>query len=73
LDWDVLLLVAGMAHQFVVMSMEGRVVGTVVGLQRAVDMVVVVGLVFWFGLDFFVDVRGWSWWWGADVARGGCL
>jgi hypothetical protein len=41
LDGDVLLLlVEGTAHQLAVMSMEGRVVGTVVGLQRAVDMVV---------------------------------
>lgn len=31
-DW---LLLEGMAHQFVVMSMFGREVGTVVGLQRA--------------------------------------
>ena len=40
LDGDVLLLlVEGTAHQLAVMSMLGRVVGTVVGLQRAVDMV----------------------------------
>jgi hypothetical protein len=60
-----------MAHQFVVMSMEGWVVGTVVGLQRAVDMVVA-GLGVWFG-GFFVDVWRWLWWWGADVVRGGLL
>ena len=54
LDGDVLLLlVEGTAHQLAVMSMLGRVVGTVVGLQRAVDMVgfVFVGW-FCFGLGF---------------------
>lgn len=48
---DVLLLVEGTTHQFVVMLMEGRVVGTEIGLQRDAeveDMVGVVLLVLWF-------------------------
>lgn len=45
-DW---LLLEGMAHQFVVMSMFGREVGTVVGLQRAED---IFGDVVWGCLSF---------------------
>jgi hypothetical protein len=54
-DWDVLLLVEGTTHQFVVMSMEGRVVGTEVGLQRDAEVEDMVGFcvsVIWFRLGF---------------------
>ena len=54
-DWDVLLLVEGTTHQFVVMSMEGRVVGTEVGLQRDAEFEDMVGFcvaVIWFRLGF---------------------
>ena len=50
-DW---LLLEGMAHQFVVMSMFGREVGTVEGLQRAEDI-----FVMWLGLLFFW--MAWCW------------
>ena len=50
-DW---LLLEGMAHQFVVMSMFGREVRTVEGLQRAEDI-----FVMWLGLLFFW--MAWCW------------
>jgi len=52
LDGDVELFVEGTAHQFVAMSMFGRVVGTEEGLQR--DAVVVdMASVVLFVADFF--------------------
>jgi hypothetical protein len=43
LDGDVVLLVEGTTHQFMVMSMEGRVVGTDVGLQKDAEVEVMIG------------------------------
>jgi hypothetical protein len=54
-DWVVELFVEGTTHQFVVMSMEGRVVGTEVGLQRDAEVEDMVGFcvaVIWFRLGF---------------------
>ena len=48
------MLLEGIAHQFVVMSMFGREVGTVEGLQRAEDI-----FVMWLGLLFFW--MAWCW------------
>jgi hypothetical protein len=56
-ELPVAVSVEGMAHQFVVMSMFGRVVGTEVGLQRDAEAVDMVGCVFLLERGFVLFVR----------------